>query len=339
MSRVPEVIAVLEQAGGLAERSDIVAAVSVGALRSAVDAGVVVRVGRGLYGPAPAGLPWDSGEARVRSWTRWDDGPSEAERVVLARRHALARSVRGALTLRCAAAHHGWMILREPAAVEVAVPRSRRLPRRQDMWACHRDLHRDELTDAVTAPLRTVLDAAAVLLWPESLAIADSALRAGHVGEQELVEAGRRYSGRGAAAVRRVCLAADGGAANPFESLVRSIAGDVPEVALATQVVIEEGSFEARVDLANERLRIVVEAESREFHAGAAFDDDCVRYDELVARDWLVLRVPFTAALRRPEWVAEMLRATALVRAAQGYPKRNNRLGGLDEQGSTGPRR
>jgi len=65
------------------------------------------------------------------------------------------------------------------------------------------------------------------------------------------------------------------------------------------------------VDLADEALGIVLEADSFEFHGErAALSRDCERYDELVARGWLVLRFTWEQVMLRPEWVAGVIERT-----------------------------
>lgn len=77
-----------------------------------------------------------------------------------------------------------------------------------------------------------------------------------------------------------------------------------------------DGRFVAQVDLADERLRIVIEADSFEFHGDRQlFDRDCRRYDELVADGWLVLRFSWEQVMTRPVWVRQMLLAAVAQRA------------------------
>ena len=103
--------------------------------------------------------------------------------------------------------------------------------------------------------------------------------------------------------------AADPRAANPFESVLRAIALSVKGLRLEPQYAVRDAGFYARVDLADERLRIVVEAESVEFHTGRkAFDRDCRRYNGLVVRGWLVLRFSWEQVMFEPELVAATLR-------------------------------
>lgn len=79
-----------------------------------------------------------------------------------------------------------------------------------------------------------------------------------------------------------------------------------------------------RVDLADPALKIVLEADSYEFHGeGELFEKDCVRCDELVADGGLVLRFPWTRVMTRPVWVAEMIAAAVAIRPPRdaGMPR------------------
>jgi very-short-patch-repair endonuclease len=102
---------------------------------------------------------------------------------------------------------------------------------------------------------------------------------------------------------------ADGRADNPFESVLRAIAIGVAGLSVEPQVRISHDDFYARVDLADEQLRIVLEADSFEFHGERrALATDCRRYDELVARGWVVLRFAWEQVMFEPAWVASVIR-------------------------------
>jgi hypothetical protein len=83
------------------------------------------------------------------------------------------------------------------------------------------------LDAGVTSPIRTVVDCARVLPFDQALAVADSALRSGDVEPQQLREATVSSPRTGRSRAVRVTAAADGRAANPFESVLRALAGDV----------------------------------------------------------------------------------------------------------------
>jgi very-short-patch-repair endonuclease len=72
------------------------------------------------------------------------------------------------------------------------------------------------------------------------------------------------------------------------------------------------------VDLADDALEIVLEADSFEFHGErSAFGRDCERYDELVSRRWIVLRFTWEQVMLRPAWVATVLARTVRWRQAE----------------------
>lgn len=105
---------------------------------------------------------------------------------------------------------------------------------------------------------------------------------------------------------------ADGLAANCFESLVRAIALEVPGLSVRPQVNITLPAGEIWVDLADERLRIVIEADSFTFHGTpAALVKDARRYNWLTVDGWRVLRITWQDALNEPglvaQWLAELV--------------------------------
>jgi very-short-patch-repair endonuclease len=178
-----------------------------------------------------------------------------------------------------------------------------------------RDLDADDVTDGwVTTPVRTVIDCCLDLPFAEALAVFDSSWRAG-LKPKEVQLVALRLPRRHRDKVLGVARVADPRAANPFESVLRAIAMDVPGLSVVPQVVIRDSRFYARVDLADENLRIVVEADSYEFHATRkAFDRDCRRYNGLVTRGWLVLRFSWEQVMFEPEVVAAALAATVELR-------------------------
>lgn len=82
-----------------------------------------------------------------------------------------------------------------------------------------------------------------------------------------------------------------------------------------------------RVDLADRRRRIVLEADSFAWHGSReALALDCRRYDELVAGGWLMLRFAWEQVMFDERWVAGIVRwhagcatASALL-GAEAYP-------------------
>ena len=323
-SRLADVLSALTALGGIADTTELVSASSSWALRSAVDGGLVVRAGRGVYTFAGSADPGLGCEARTRSWARWKDGPSQQERDVLTARSAIARGHGGSLSHLCAAAHHGWPILREPSRIDVAVPNSRNVRAvGAAVRVTRRTLTSSERSDHVTSPTRTVLDCAQALPFAEALAVADSALRSGAVGDSELIAAAEKFRGRGAGRVRDVAASADGRAANPFESALRAVHSGVPGLSLVPQFEVKGDGLNARVDLADPERRIVIEADSYAFHGDPElFEHTQRRQVELSGRDWIALPYGFRAVTRETEWVRRATEAVVRVRASRGYGRR-----------------
>ena len=114
--------------------------------------------------------------------------------------------------------------------------------------------------------------------------------------------------GRGAARVRQIAGQARADAANAFESVVRSIALHVPGLNVEPQRLITSVQPWVRPDLVDEDLRLVIEADSVEWHGSrAALRRDCRRYDQLVVDDWLVLRIAWEGAMFDPAFVRQVL--------------------------------
>lgn len=278
----------LERLGGVATAAELGVFCSRKRLRLAVARGRVVRDGQGRYA-----LP-------------------EADEALRA-----ANRLSAVLCLRSAALHHGWKVKHAPALPEVAVPRNRKVSaeRRVGVRVLYVDLPVSDVRGRATGHVRTVMDCASRLPFDEALAIADSALRAGDVTAQALVQAADQMPDRYRSRCRRVAREADGRADNPFESVLRAIASDVPGLTVEPQLWIGR----RRADLADERLRIAVEAESFEFHGlRKLLKRDCERYNIFVLRGWLVLRFSWEHVMHDPDYVRDVL--LAAVRLLGGGP-------------------
>lgn len=270
----------VERNGGLASRSALLAATSRREVDGALARGTLVRVGRGRYA-----------------------APSVGQAA------SLAHAVHGVLSLTSAALHHGWEVKQAPARPHVLVPTHRKVPAR---WLgrlqMHRgDLHLDDISDGIaTSRELTLLQCLRSLPEDEGLAVADSALRNGEQATLARVLAGVR--GRGRARVQRVGRAADGAAANPFESVLRAICLEVPGLHVQPQVVISSETCWACPDLVDRERHLVIEADSYEWHGHrAGFRKDVRRYTLLVADGWTVLRFTWEDVMTRPGWVREIL--------------------------------
>lgn len=150
-----------------------------------------------------------------------------------------------------------------------------------------------------------MVDCARSLPFDQALCVADSALREGRVARADLLEAAARSPRTGRAAALRVAQHADGRAANPFESCLRAIALDVAGLTLTPQLPVP-GIGHA--DLGDPTLRLLLEADSYEFHAmREAFTYDIRRYTAMVRAGWTVLRFCWEDVMQRPQLVRDNL--------------------------------
>jgi very-short-patch-repair endonuclease len=277
---------VLRRLGGIADARNLLRHTTKSRVRTAMTSGQVVRDARGRYALPEA--------AR---------GLREAHRLTGVASHLTAATLLG------------WEIKAQPELPTVTVPRNRRVPpeRREGVDVRWADLKPEEVVDGrITAPGRTVMDCAKDLPFDEALAVADSAVRHGDLTQAELVVLAGRMPRRHRPVCLRVAFAANGLAANPFESVLRAIALDVPGLRFVPQVVIRGPGFTVRPDLVDERRRVVLEADSFEWHGSrSALRADCHRYNSLALDGWLVLRFAWEDVMFRPEYVQQCLAAAA----------------------------
>ncbi|MCY7399673.1 MAG: endonuclease domain-containing protein [Nocardioides sp.] len=270
--------------GGVASRRIIVSVTSRKALDEALAVGHLVRVAHGRYG-----VP----------------GVQEGTR--------LALKVSGHVCLVSAALSHGWKVKLVPDLPQVAVPKDRRIDTatRSSIELHWIDLGEEQVEGLATTAATTLLMCGRRLPFDEALAIADSALRDGFPA-RELTRLAEKAKGPGSARLRRVAAAADGRAANPFESVLRAICLGVPGLGVEPQVRIRGGfALDVRPDLVDRRLRIVLEADSFEWHGDrAALRKDARRYDLLVADGWRVLRFAWEDVMHDQDWVRSVLART-----------------------------
>lgn len=280
------VIEVLERMGGTCTRGRLEVATSRADVERAVAAGDIVRVARGRWA-----LPAVD-EARTAA-------------------HRLA----GTVSHLSAALLHGWELKTAPAVPHVTVPRNRKVTAVRDVAVHWANLTASDRDGIVTSPARTLADCLRALPFDEALAVADSALRHGF-GRANLALLSDQVRGPGSVCARRVARLADPRAANPFESALRAIALGVEGLSVEPQVEIWEPEFLGRVDLADRRLGVLLEAESFEWHGGRdQLASDCRRYNDLVVHGWLVLRFSWEDVMFHPGRVREVLVAAVAERA------------------------
>jgi very-short-patch-repair endonuclease len=281
-----DLVDVMHRLGGLASRATLISATSRTEVDAAVREGVIVRVGRGRLA-----LP----------------AVDEAA--------AMAHGMNGVLSHTSAALHHGWEVKVTPGKPHITFPRKRNVPRE---WRARVQLHRaalesDDVDGIATSREVTLTQCLRSLPDDEALVIGDSALR--HGEEATLRRVVASVQGAGRAKVQRIGRAARAEAANPFESELRAIAHTVPGLSVEPQVVISSSTCWARPDLVDRGLRIVLEADSFEWHGNrAALKRDARRYNLLVADGWLVFRFTWEDVMFHPDEVRAVLtRAVQLV--------------------------
>jgi very-short-patch-repair endonuclease len=282
------VVESLERLGGVATRATLIGATDRIRVDRALEVGDIVVLARGRYA-----LP------------------------EVAASRAAAHRLTGAVSWRSAAQLWGWELLRKPDQPEVTVPRNRKVTsaQRAGVTVHVADLHSSEIDDGVATKARTLSDCLRGLPFDEALAVADSAVRHGFSPRllKGLAAAAR---GPGSAQFRRVARIATADAMNPFESGLRAIADGVVGLRVRPQVSIYDPHFLGRPDLVDERLGIILEADSFEWHGSrAALRRDARRYDEFVVRGWLVLRFAWEDVMHDQPWVRLMLEAAVAERA------------------------
>lgn len=274
------VVDLLTELGGIATRATLVRLTARNEVDRALAAGDIVADARGRYA-----LPVTDEAVR------------------------LAHAVSGVLSHTSAALWHGWEVKTVPAKPHVIVPRKRKItPERRSGIELHRaDLHPDDVDGIATGRELTLLHCLRALPWDEGLAIADSALRHG-VTPSTLRRVQMSARGPGAPQVRRIVAEARAEAANPFESVLRAIALDVPGLRVDPQVVIRSATCWARPDLVDRELGIALEADSFEWHGGRAdLRRDARRYNLLVVEGWIVLRFSWEDVMFDQAYVRSVL--------------------------------
>ncbi|WP_244930501.1 DUF559 domain-containing protein [Nocardioides sp. W7] len=235
---------------------------------------------------------------------------------------AAAHRLTGVVSGLSAALHWGWAVQTVPDRPVVTVPRGRRIrSATAGAVSLHvADLGADDVDGIVTSKDRTLLDCLRREPFDSALAVADSALRDGFP-RPRLLAITRDARGPGATQARQVAQSADARAANPFESVLRAIAGRVEGLSVVPQVSIREPHFLGRPDLVDERLRIILEADSFEWHGGrTALARDARRYNAFVVAGWLVLRFSWEDVMLQPLDVQAVLEAAVVGRTEARCP-------------------
>jgi very-short-patch-repair endonuclease len=191
----------------------------------------------------------------------------------------------------------------------------------------YRALPAHDIDGDVTTPLRTVLDCLRDGSLRVALSVGDSALRSGKVEWRELDSAVQGLRGRGARIARERFAMLDARAENAFESCARAILLGAGITGFEPQQVIRHaGAWVGRVDLADRRLKIVIECDGFEFHSDRkAFNRDLIRFTMLVAGGWRPLRFTWAQVMFDEDWVLARVRdvvgQTGAVRKESSRPR------------------
>ncbi len=272
--------------GGVARWNEIECLVSRADVDAELEAGTISRLRRGTYALG------DLDDVRAR-----------------------AQAAAAAVSHLSAAASHGWKVKRPPEHPTITLPRNRSLPDDESLQVFWQDLSPMQVYRGVTRPVETVIGCARAYDFDEALCVADSALREKAVSGAQLLAAAEASPRTGRAKALAVARAADGRAANPFESCTRAIARGVPGLSVRPQVRI---SGVGRVDLADLALGIVVECESFEFHSDAAsLKRDVRRYTSCARRGLVVVRFTWAEVMFDPDYCRAVLEDVVAVRLQQ----------------------
>ncbi|WP_134110509.1 type IV toxin-antitoxin system AbiEi family antitoxin domain-containing protein [Kribbella pratensis] len=270
-----DVVDVLGRRGGSATFADLRALVSARSIRNALDSGQIRRVAKGVYA-----LP---------------DAPPAL---------TAARSHGGVVSHLSAAQHWGLGVVNRPVLPHVTLEPAR--VRRRTGLPCILHWASVPALDDVTTPLRTVLDCLRTLPMGEALAVADSALRSGCVEQDELLDAAAKLRGPHRKRILRAAALADGRSESVLESALRALLIERRIEGFVPQVVVQDGQFSARLDLANPARRLGLEAEGFEHHGTRrALVKDCRRHVNLAIRGWTILRFTWEDVMFDGDWVVD----------------------------------
>lgn len=222
----------------------------------------------------------------------------------------------GVLSMRSAAERLGWGLKQSPRLPDVTFRRQRHLSRaaRAVLVPHWSDLAHDDVVNGATSVRRTLVDCMRMLPLDESVPIVDSALRAGDVTPAELSEIAAAMRGRGRARAIGVAAMATAKAKNAFESTLRALASTIPGLACVPQLPVRIGpGLVWHPDLADPDLRLIIEAESFEWHGKSRqLTSDCARYNTFVLLGWTVVRFSWWQVVFRPAYVLQVLMDVAL---------------------------
>ena len=233
----------------------------------------------------------------------------------LAEVRAVAQAHAATVSHLSAAIAHGWKVKWPPERPTVTLPRNRSRAGVEALDVHWQDLGPMQVHRGVTRPTATVIGCARAYDFDVALCVADSALREGAVTRHQLLAAAEASPRTGRAKALQVVRAADGRAANPFESCARAIAADVRGLSVEPQVWVPGVG---RVDLCDISLGIVVECESYEFHSDArSLEKDVRRYTACARRGLVVVRFTWKEVMLDPDYCRQALQEVVDLRLQQ----------------------
>lgn len=216
----------------------------------------------------------------------------------------------GRVAVLSAAVSHGWEVPSAPVRPWIMFDHHAKATAATGVEVVWGDLSEEQ--GLVLSERRTIVDCARRLPYVVALCVADSALRHG-VDHETFVRDAARLRGKGSAQARQIAALASPLAANVFESMLRALAIraglDVePQVEIRVAGRAGQADLVVRPDVVDRGRRLVLEAESWEFHSAKnAFERDCHRYTVLVLDGWTVLRFTWWQVMHDPEWVLSCL--------------------------------
>ncbi|HET7684457.1 MAG TPA: hypothetical protein VFK34_12405 [Marmoricola sp.] len=240
--------------------------------------------------------------------------PIGRHKYALPNAHAGARTATalgGVLSHRSAAQRLGWKLRTDPKLPEVTFPRDRRLrPDERKLVIPHwSHVPPHEIDLGMTTTGRTLVDCMRNLPFEDALAIVNSAIREDDIDPNAIIQLALSTRGRGRQRIIGVAEVATSKPANPFESAMFAIALTVRGLNAQPQhgVKLLDGT-ERHPDLCDPALRIIIEAESFEWHGKkAALTRDCVRYNAFTLAGWVVYRFSWWQVIHEPQYVHDVL--------------------------------
>jgi very-short-patch-repair endonuclease len=224
--------------------------------------------------------------------------------------YSRARQLHGTLSHLSAAKRWGITALREADQTHVTVSRARsKVNPPEDVRLFYRDIPADCIEGGVTDIVRTIVDCARDLPVPESLAIADSALRMNKVTPDQLVASAAGLRGPNSAKAKRIIGWADQRSDSVMESALRGVLYAAGFTSFEPQFAVKasDGAL-MHADLGDPRTRVLIEADSFLHHGEPwQLQADAQRYDEFVAAGYALLRFTWYQILDNQEWLLDMV--------------------------------